>query len=40
MVLGRYPALSWGATLALYAVGTGIMAGILAYARFLTTPKE
>lgn len=38
LVFGKMPALSFGASLALYAVSTAILFGLLLYARMLTKP--
>ncbi len=40
LTLGRLPAGSFGAAVALYVVAAAIFYGLLRYARFLTTPPE
>jgi uncharacterized membrane protein (DUF485 family) len=35
LTLGQLPALSFGASIALYVIATGLIAGILAYARMM-----
>lgn len=40
LTLGRLPPLSLGASLAVYAVATGLLFGILQYVRMLVVPKK